>query len=911
MEKKKQIITIIFAVAVAVLATALLILLVHFTGKKNNDEGLAGNITTENNSCTDAGGTAEITETTAVAATPTLAPTATPTPAINITDADLGTLVNFSETGFFYKDDVNLKLTASDGKIKKIYYTLDSTDPTSDTGILYDGNAIVLGASSSSKQLINSYTVKAAGKYEDGTYTPVYTHSYFAGTGIESRFDCLVFSISTDPDGIYGYENGIFEAGKLRDDYLKENNLTEAENPTKPANYNLDGMESERESYLEVFDTDGNRVIAQGCGIRVTGAWSRGQEQKSIKLFARDKYQGEKSSFKYSFFGSEYAEDGSLITKYGHLVLRNSANDASFAFMREEVAQQCSEDAGMPDTQNAVPAAVFVNGEYYGFAWLHETYDSTYFDQKYNTDGDGKWAVLKGTESSKEADKDDKFETDALADYNSLYAYSTKDLTNDTLYNEVCEKMDLDNFLTYYAIEAYIGNEDWPQNNTKVYRYYAKGTYAKDTSSDSGDSEDSDIEESNTDKDSDTDKDSSLKKDAESESDTKAKQSLMGTATDGKWRWLLYDIEYSMELYGDSPNYDTLGKEMEQCKLLTALLARDDVKQMFVNKIMELGNGAFSESHMDEVIDSIEAERLKEMTYSLKYSPNYKDTWTSLEYISTSVDGIRDFAKKRLKSMIWRMKSYLNTSRNTYDVKVASPDESENVRLFIGAYQICADGNDYSGTFIEDSSVTLTAEMPAGYEVDHWNVNGRELTGNSVTITSEDAAAEDNQEQTTTAVQGMLTSKSDIDLGNVEVSLTVKKAESTESQVSSMDGVVIYQVCYEAGRDYFTLKNTSSEDIDISGMVYTDAESIDKADAADVIADGTVLKAGEIMKVYCKNYEGASVRDVRASFNLKHYETLSIYDGKQILLSQVLLPKIHTYGIYTRDDVTGEYSELR
>ena len=61
----------------------------------------------------------------------------------------------------------------------------------------------------------------------------------------------------------------------------------------------------------------------------------------------------------------------------------------------------------------------------------------------------------------------------------------------------------------------------------------------------------------------------------------------------GKWRWLLYDIEYSMELYGDSPNYDTLGKEMEQCKLLTALLARDDVKQMFVNKIMELGNGAF------------------------------------------------------------------------------------------------------------------------------------------------------------------------------------------------------------------------------------------------------------------------------------------------------------------------------
>ena len=67
-----------------------------------------------------------------------------------------------------------------------------------------------------------------------------------------------------------------------------------------------------------------------------------------------------------------------------------------------------------------------------------------------------------------------------------------------------------------------------------------------------------------------------------------------------------------------------------------------------------------------------------------------------------------------------------------------------------------------------------------------------------------------------------------------------------------MDGVVIYQVCYEAGRDYFTLKILRQKILIYQEMVYTDAESIDKADAVDVIADGTVLKAGEIMKVYCK-----------------------------------------------------------
>ena len=120
--------------------------------------------------------------------------------------------------------------------------------------------------------------------------------------------------------------------------------------------------------------------------------------------------------------------------------------------------------------------------------------------------------LCRGTESSKEADKDDKFETDALADYNSLYAYSTKDLTNDTLYNEVCEKMDLDNFLHITRLKHISAMRTGHRIIQKSTGIMQREPMQKILLQTSGDSEDSDIEESNTDKDSDTDKDSSLKK---------------------------------------------------------------------------------------------------------------------------------------------------------------------------------------------------------------------------------------------------------------------------------------------------------------------------------------------------------------------------------------------------------------
>ena len=62
------------------------------------------------------------------------------------------------------------------------------------------------------------------------------------------------------------------------------------------------GRESEREAYLEILEADGNVVASQKAGIRVYGGWSRANQQKSLKIFARKAYDRVNNKIRYEFF---------------------------------------------------------------------------------------------------------------------------------------------------------------------------------------------------------------------------------------------------------------------------------------------------------------------------------------------------------------------------------------------------------------------------------------------------------------------------------------------------------------------------------------------------------------------------------------------------------------------------------
>ena len=274
--------------------------------------------------------------------------------------------IAFSPDGSFFDKDISVELKAKD-KTATIYYTTNGETPTKKSNRYT--NPIKVHSSGE----VTAKTIKAIAVSENGT-SEVFTKSYVTGEDVSERFEkgTYVFVLSTDSENLYDYEKGIAVAGKIRDEWIANEYDGKSEiTPNEPANWNQEGMAGERPMYVEAFSSSGELLVSQQAGARVAGAYSAAVDQKSWKLIARTMYTGDKGKFSYPFFSDATDENGAILTKIDRIVLRNGANDREFAGVRDELSMSLAKQSGYLDAQSTAPAAVFLNGKYYGFAWLH------------------------------------------------------------------------------------------------------------------------------------------------------------------------------------------------------------------------------------------------------------------------------------------------------------------------------------------------------------------------------------------------------------------------------------------------------------------------------------------------------------------------------------------------------------
>lgn len=502
-------------------------------------------------------------------------------------------------------------LTLSTFLDSSIYYTTDGSIPDSSSSLYQD--PILLSADASTQAAV----IRAVAIYKDGSQSDVYTKTYFTGAGVQERFSSLIVSLSADPETFYDYDSGILMSGRLRDDYAMEH-PGESFDDTAPANYNLRGPQSERRVHAEFFDADGSPLLSQDIGIRVHGAASRGSDMKSLRLIARKSYGG--SRFTAELFPENDSGSASSIQEYQKLLLRNHGNDQEYGYIRNELAQRLAEDAGFPDTVRFRPAAVYLNGEYYGFEWFEETFDDTYFDTHYGKSRDsGIWMTAEPHRGEPEAVTGSEEEKLSLDGIRRLYSYAGKDLRNDETFAELEQLLDIDNFLFYNAIEIYLANPDWPDNNMKLYRW----------DSDSG--------------------------------------SCSAPCRDGKWRCLLYDLDLSMDRIPDSSAENPSLSEAlggvsgawdRSEPLLQAILQREDMQLRFAEIMEELINGAFSPSHACGVLDELHAGMEQELAYYIEYLALSDETSPDLYFLQHQLetDKIKDFFSERPARMRQELK---------------------------------------------------------------------------------------------------------------------------------------------------------------------------------------------------------------------------------------------------------------
>ncbi|MDF2685290.1 MAG: xghA1 [Clostridia bacterium] len=375
------------------------------------------------------------------------------------------------------------------------------------------------------------------------------------------NYDVPVISIQTDPDNLYDDEIGIFVEGNLRKEWWDIHTGEKLDDTTiflAPANFWQKGKDWERPIQIDIYDPEKGKIVSQNAGMRINGGWSRGNgNQKSVRIFAREEYDKESKIFNYAIFPNLKVKNGSgkYLTAFKRFVLRNGGNDYGNTRIRDEVMQDIASQAGL-DTQASRAAIFILNDKFYGVTQIKQTYDRYYFKDNYGANEENVVILEIADKVPIRAVEGEETDVD---DFNSLKEFIVKGgnkAEEDKRKEKIENELDVEETLLYYAYQIYIGNGDWPHNNSRIWRYNNP---------------------------------SSINKNGK---------------LDGRWRFLLFDTDFGLGLYGDH-TVDLLSKCLDEKGdggLFYGLMKYEEYKQQFIDIMYDLTDNYFTQENTNRVI---------------------------------------------------------------------------------------------------------------------------------------------------------------------------------------------------------------------------------------------------------------------------------------------------------------------
>ena len=305
-------------------------------------------------------------------------------------------------------------------------YTLDGSTPIEASA--------KLGSITVSKTVV----VKVRAFKEGLLPSPVVTATYVVG-----EHTIPFISLSADPDGLFGYNNGILADGPGYTSSF----------PHFGANF---WKEWERRTTFEYYTADGERTICIDAGINVFGQYSRGYPQKSLAVHFRDSYGT--SQVTYPFFSNNHH------ATVKHLVLRAGGQDQNHTRIRDAFCAQVLKGHTDVALMDWAPVALYINGQYWGYYDLREKVNEDYLATHYGVDAKNV-TIIKNDSRALEGDN---------TEIKALYKYVREhDLTVKEHYDYVCSQMDTDNFIDYLIAEIFLANGD--TGNKKCFKENVEG----------------------------------------------------------------------------------------------------------------------------------------------------------------------------------------------------------------------------------------------------------------------------------------------------------------------------------------------------------------------------------------------------------------------------------------------------
>ena len=537
------------------------------------------------------------------------------------------------ESKVFSGGTINLQVTVPDGCTLR--YTTDGSAPTEKNGYVSQTGVF-------STSVTRTFRFRL---FKDG-YLPsrVVSRTFIR----DSRgIDLPILSITGTQANFYGDSLGIFVKGV---------NGRAGNGQSSKCNWNMDW---ERPSVFEYFTANGELLFAQEAGIERCGGWSRAWSPASFKIKANKRYEGEQYLL-YPFF------DEKPYLKHKTLQIRNGGNDNGCR-VKDAILQRIVATSGIDiDYQAYQPIAHFVNGVWKGAINLREPNNKHFVYSNYG---------YKEDEIDQFEMSPDSGYCQKCGNYEAMQQLLTlsKSASSEDSYRQICNLLDMDEFCNYMAVQFYIRNSDWSQNNLKAWRPHLE---------------------------------------------------------DGKFRFVLYDLDafdwtdspfytfankqtYTFnQLYGESVRNYT--KEIEIVTIFLNLLNNDTFRKKFIDTFCLVTYSVFEPTRCAEISNAI-AERVAH-TQSLY---NNESPWGTANSLISSLSSSRQSTLMRLMKTYSRMKLTSQTAQN-YSLQ----SDIDEACILVNNMPIP------TGKFFGQlyAPIVVKAEAPNGYRFRGW----KELVENNV-----------------------------------------------------------------------------------------------------------------------------------------------------------------------------------
>jgi len=487
--------------------------------------------------------------------------------------------------------------------------------------------------------------------------------TYFIKENTISFYNLPVLSLSIDSAALFSYNSGIYVYGI---DSINEGNYS---NDT-----------AERKAHIEFFETTGQRVIAQYASIKIHGNGGRHAPQKSLQLKAEKEFGF--GNFNHQFFTE------SQVKKHDRLLLRNGGHRPD-CMPRDDVGQDFLKSLNNI-SQNNRPCVVLINGEYWGIQTLKEILDNNYFYRKYNIPKND-CIILTQAGSLDEGVSGDENSYNDLLNFFSLNSMATP-----SHFSYVNTQMDLESFVDFECGEIFLGNGDWPNNNTKFWRYRRPFN------------------------------DPSL-----------------NNHLDGRWRWLFYDLDaaFGGDCSGVYPSHNSLTRATDPAynkytRPLRSLLVNSQFKIDFINRYADLLNSNFLSKQLTNSINKTNALYASEMQQHVERW-RYPSLATTLLARSTEVPSttkwnlivsdLLNFTNQRADKTRKQFMTYFalsDTVKVTLNVNDTAMGKIKINSLYIDKYLIRNNNAVYpwTGVYFDGNPIKLEAIPYPGYKFLHWNL---------------------------------------------------------------------------------------------------------------------------------------------------------------------------------------------